>query len=419
MKLDRVDSMKTKNKNLLGVLRAVAVLFFVSQFAGCDSMLYNTPVDFRTNMVEVAAQERQLLGAQGAIVSVDRLETAPETLVDIATVLEAMFGTPDNPVVMPETGLDIEKIRRAAGAVWSDDQHNTGGLYRQHCVHCHGVSGGGDGPTARTLNPYPRDFRYGVFKFKSTDGPAKPTDDDLHRILESGIPGTAMPSFKLLRKDERDKLVEYVKYLAMRGETEKALIFQSLDSGEPIDFSRDNLLGDDVLGGVIEAWKEATEAVIVPETFPDSVDPDADGHTKALAASIRRGRELFYGAKANCFSCHGYAALGDGQTTDYDYWNKMIEKEWTGIGALPKRNIKPRNLRDNVFRGGRRPLDIYRRIYGGINGTPMPAAKASLVQGDDDQAVWDLVNYVRHLPYETDDTPKEDDVEEVPHRSRN
>ena len=425
--------MNKKNEFTLGKLHAAVVLLFVGSVVGCDELLYNTPVNFQPNMVEVASQERQLLGVQGKIASVDRLETSPETIVDIATALEAMFGTPDNPVVMPETGLDINKIRRAAGPVWSNTKteieeitgeppadadgkeapQSVGGLYRQHCVHCHGVTGAGDGPTARTLDPYPRDFRYGVFKFKSTDGPAKPTDEDLHRILYDGVPGTAMPSFKLLRVDERDALVEYVKYLSMRGETENRLIYQALDSGEPIDVSRDNLLGDEVLGGVVEAWDEAPEAVIVPKTFPDPKDPD--DHAKELEDSVRRGRVLFYG-KGGCAECHGYAALGDGQTNDHDFWNKMVEEEWTGIGALPRRNIKPRNLRDNIFRGGRRPIDVYRRIYGGINGTPMPGGKASLIKGDNDQEIWDLVNYVRHLPYETDLAPKE---EELPTRQRN
>ncbi|MCG8584912.1 MAG: cytochrome c [Pirellulales bacterium] len=403
MKVNCVNIKTTMRWHLLAVVLCLQ--------AGCDNLWLNTPVRFQPNLVEVAVQEKQLLGAQGKIVSIDRLETSPDTIVDIETAVEALFGTPDDPAVMPETGLDIAKLRRAAGPVWSDDKANTGGLYRQHCVHCHGVTGGGDGPTARTLNPYPRDFRYGVFKFKSTDGPARPTTEDLHRVLYDGIPGTAMPSFKLLRNDELDALVEYVKYLSMRGETEKALIFQALDSGEPIDTSRDNLLGDEVLGAVVENWNEAKDAIVYPKT----VQPE-DMPEKELMESIERGRKLYYTVKANCFSCHGYSARGDGVVNDYDFWNKMLQPEWTAIGALPKRHIIPRNLRDGVFRGGRRPLDVYRRIYSGINGSPMPAGKASLVQGDDDQAVWDLVNYVRNLPYELEELPQE---MEAPSRSRN
>ena len=71
--------------------------------------------------------------------------------------------------------------------------------------------------------------------------------------------------------------------------------------------------------------------------------------------------------------------------------------------ALPARTITPRNLRQNIYRGGRRPLDIYRRIYAGINGVPMPgvgpaspAPRGTLKP----QEIWNLVDYVRSLPYE-------------------
>ena len=40
--------------------------------------------------------------------------------------------------------------------------------------------------------------------------------------------------------------------------------------------------------------------------------------------------------------------------------------------------IKPRDLTSGVYRGGRRPLDIYRRIHAGIKGTPMPPFGAAL-----------------------------------------
>ena len=73
------------------------------------------------------------------------------------------------------------------------------------------------------MNPYPRDYRQGAFKFKSTARADKPTTDDLRRILRDGIAGTAMPSFLLLPDDEIDALIEYVKYLSYRGQTERWL----------------------------------------------------------------------------------------------------------------------------------------------------------------------------------------------------
>ena len=119
----------------------------------------------------------------------------------------ALFGTPEDPIFPyelldePEAGEELinpERLKIAAGAVSSDRQGKQHGLYREHCAHCHGVTGGGMGPTAATLNPYPRDFRMGKYKFKSTPLGKAPTRDDIRRILINGIPGTAMPSFRLL-----------------------------------------------------------------------------------------------------------------------------------------------------------------------------------------------------------------------------
>ena len=43
---------------------------------------------------------------------------------------------------------------------------------------------------------------------------------------------------------------------------------------------------------------------------------------RKLAESVTKGRDLFYGPKANCVKCHGPTALGDGQQDDYDDWSK-------------------------------------------------------------------------------------------------
>ena len=59
--------------------------------------------------------------------------------------------------------------------------------------------------------------------------------------------------------------------------------------------------------------------------------------------------------------------------------------------------IRPANLNRGVYKGGRRPLDIFWRIAKGINGAQMPAHYPSPL---DDKKVWDLVNFVLTLPYE-------------------
>jgi mono/diheme cytochrome c family protein len=379
--------------------------------AGCGR---TPPASYRLNMVEATKQR-----------------LTPEQERQVSTVLLAMFGTPDEPVALPETGLDEAKLRLASGPVRSDIVGRKNGLYREHCAHCHGVTGDGMGPTAAFLNPYPRDYRPGVFKFKSTERADKPTHADLIRILRNGIAGTSMPSFALLSEPQIDALVEYLKYLSIRGETELSLMrayFELDDDAKGILPETREFLVDETLTPIAEKWKSAAAAQIAVPDMPADID---------LAESIAKGKELFYGDKANCVKCHGVTGLGDGQANDYDDWNKAIveiNKEikgglakagetstsgmsaedaaehrkqvaWLGRfsqvvdgDALAPRTIPPRNLRLGVYRGGRRPLDLYYRIHAGINGAPMPAAKGTVPPED----IWHIVNYIRSLPYEFD-----------------
>jgi mono/diheme cytochrome c family protein len=183
----------------------------------------------------------------------------------------------------------------------------------------------------------------------------------------------------------------------------------------------------DRVKSVMEQWAAAEAAALAipkaPVLFPAS--PRAsDEEKEKVAASVRHGRELFYGTIANCIKCHGDSALGDGQTTDYDDWSKeFIEKgedrklidTYVSLGLLPPRTIRPRNLRLGVFRGGMRPIDIYWRIMNGIEGTPMPALANNVRQPSDPpeakklapEEIWDLVNYVRSLGYESINDPRE------------
>jgi mono/diheme cytochrome c family protein len=423
------------------------------------------PPQFHLNMVQVATND---------------VDEAYQR--EIASVLEAIFGTPDQPQVLPETGLDQTKLDLAAGPAWSTPEDVTHGLYRLHCVHCHGITGDGRGPTARFLDPYPRDYRKGVFKFKSTYASAKPTNDDLVRILHNGIPGTSMPSFSLLPATEVESLVEYVKYLAIRGEMETELVnyvAQELGEEEETDANGNPVLDDaghpkmvrlkldpaadadqaaaikDSLAAIVESWEAAKESVIVP--VADEI-PSDERTLQEVAKSVAAGHELFYSKRANCYTCHGPTALGDGQTTDYDDWTKDIvnlanlvdstKKTIETLSTAPEneteeqeasreqrieeneahlalmqevlaeqfkiRNAIPRNLRLGVYRGGRRRLDIFYRIHAGIKGVPMPGvgptepgAEGTLKESE----IWQLVDYVYSLPYEQASGPDQSQPE--------
>jgi mono/diheme cytochrome c family protein len=405
--------------------------------AGCGK---TPPASFRLNTVhatKTAAPEGDLQQSWTAW-SQDRQR-------QVATILEAMFGTPDQPIALAESGLDLAKLRLAAGPVRSDIVGRKNGLYREHCGHCHGISGDGMGPTAAFLNPYPRDYRPGKFKFKSTWRDAKPTHADLVRVLHDGIAGTSMPSFALLAPSQVDALAEYVRYLSIRGETEAALFTyaeQELTGDEQLPTTREFLI-DEVLSPIVEKWQAAEDSRIPIAALPAGVDFSRPGDDPANQESVARGRALFHG-DGGCVKCHGVTALGDGQANDYDDWNKAIVEaskevaggleasrdastsdmspdtlaehrtraEWLHAfaevlegDALRPRTIPPRNLRQGIYRGGRRPLDLYRRLYTGINGAPMPGVGPSGPGGKGsvaDAEIWHIVNYIRSLPYEFD-----------------
>jgi mono/diheme cytochrome c family protein len=280
-------------------------------------------------------------------------------------------------------------------------------LYQQQCLHCHGVSGDGQGPTSAFLWPRPRDFRRGIFKFTSTTG-AKPTRDDLRRILVNGVPNTAMPSFEALMSPEQiEQVLDYLIYLTLRGETEQALIYEASaleDADAPTAFDPDILA--DITGQQFDLWRMADDEVLQP---PPRVPSSPE--------SIARGKELYLGhtpEKLQCAGCHGNHAKGDGLSfvpkkvfDDVVFRGKPIEGYPEAIQKLWKEGslddwgepLRPANLNNGsatMYKGGRRPIDIYWRIAKGINGAKMPAHSSALTP----EQIWDLVNFILALPYQ-------------------
>ena len=225
-------------------------------------------------------------------------------------------------------------------------------------MHCHGITGDGDGPTAAFLNPYPRDYRRGWFKYKSTRRDDEPTTENLLRIVTDGIQGTAMPAFKLYPQVDREALVEYVKYLSMRGQMELALdryVANNLTKEtDPVPSDPAFLQGQ--LSTIAEAVARSRLQVAVGDRPDDMKIRQASpipsrGKRPAIGRSPSAGR-CFCNEKpgvarlptaeedikyfgGGCIKCHGPTELGDGQTTDYDDWTKQIwgKEAWNGKDA--------------------------------------------------------------------------------------
>src|SRR5687768_5271762 len=85
-------------------------------------------------------------------------------------------------------------------------------VYDRWCAGCHGADGKGVGPGAARMLPRPRDFTRAQYQIRTTASGELPTDADIRRIIDFGMPGTAMPGWEeILTENERDELVTYLK----------------------------------------------------------------------------------------------------------------------------------------------------------------------------------------------------------------
>jgi mono/diheme cytochrome c family protein len=286
---------------------------------------------------------------------------------ELAHFLSETFGSPGQPIVLG----DEEINSLAAGLGLTSERLGAGSkLFRERCQECHGLSGDGRGPTAPWLTPHPRDFRAGMFKFTSTG--KKPTRADLFHTLTNGLKPTAMPSFGMRTEEERERLIDYVTFLSVRGKTELEVLRTLLVHGE------DGLSGDvateaaTVLKSELKAWA-AADSQVIPATPPNYADGSPE-----LAESIRRGQALFVDPKGGaCATCH--INYGKEAKFQYDVWGTRL---------------KPADLTDVRRKGGDAAEQLYRRIRGGIPPSNMPAAT-----GLTDAQTWDVAHFLRALPY--------------------
>ena len=125
-------------------------------------------------------------------------------------------------------------------------------------------------------------------------------------------------------------------------------------------------------------WAQAPQRVFVPPPRDEAAIAQADGAKLFAGAPDKEGK-----MRVECMKCHGPTALGDGASAfeSFDEWNKpkwnlrdpeVIAQRFN----LPLQRLQPRNLRLGIYRGGRRPVDLFRRIALGIFPSAMPAHAA-------------------------------------------
>jgi mono/diheme cytochrome c family protein len=227
--------------------------------------------------------------------------------------------------------------------------------YTLYCRACHGDKGDGNGPSSFGLRPPPRDFTKAQFKFGwVVDG--LPHDDDLRRIVKSGLHGTAMLAWGMPDR-ELDPILAYIKTFNAAAWNETGLGTQ----------------------------------VVAP------ADPWAGRADEAQA----RGKQLYHG-KAQCWTCHpAYVAKQElydiRQSADfrpglYDAEPKKSQFAKNGHDVI----ILPPDFTFSQLRSIRDDhalTDTFSLIAAGIPGTAMPTWTGSLP----DEDIWAIAHYVDSL----------------------
>jgi mono/diheme cytochrome c family protein len=256
--------------NTLFIRTLLSVALLAMTLAGCRPVAAPqfTPSAPVTALDDEAAddEERQLYRGLQDQISKELLQRA---------------GTPLSPLVIGDANADRSQLLRGAD------------VYATRCQQCHGVNGDGLGAQALFLNPRPRDYTKGIFKFTSTPYGAKPRRSDLIQTLRRGVTGTSMPSFADLAPEDVNAVVDYVIYLSQRGELENELVLLAQDEGE---INPEYV--DESVTGIVDRWREAQSQLVMPLTPMPAF----------TAESIAKGHELFL--TQACNKCHGVNGRG-------------------------------------------------------------------------------------------------------------
>lgn len=393
--------------NLIGFVTLIfAVCIFTT--SGCsnnydaypDDVVYPFRADLIVDEVPKLTHDRlpgpgQLDKAIGQIKELGGKTFSPKDLpenlrTELDTELQLTFGSPYKPSV--GISAHTETIALAKSLKLDDETLAAGSkLYRRNCLHCHGLAGDGRGPTGPWVNPHPRDFRQGKFKFISSNpggNKIKPRREDILRSLKAGVEGTSMPAFGLLGEQALEQLTSYVLHLSLRGEVEfettRTLLkkknsvtelFELLPDEEPAKETVQEFVKL-YLKDLLKAYRKADAKGIEPASYPNFSDAE-------MLESVKRGYHLFSSSASDafgCVSCH--QDFGRQPLYQYDDWGTLV---------------RPSNLTLSIYRGGRRPVDLYWRIKRGIPPSKMPAV--TVPANEESQKIWDLVNFIEALPF--------------------
>ena len=227
-------------------------------------------------------------------------------------------------------------------------------LFLRHCAECHGANGDGWGERHEITYARPRSFMSARFKLSTTENRI-PSNEDLERTIRRGMPGSGMPSWSQLDREEISALARFVRELGVA----------------PLRVAFDRQVAEGRLS------REEADLRLAEKTVPGPpvlISPE----TELTPEGEERGQRIYLEA---CAACHGPAGDSPPGLLMTD-----LEGNW----------LPPTSLSKGVFKGGFEGERIYARIVKGIDGTAMPAFEGAY----SGEQLWNLVHYVQLLSTE-------------------
>jgi mono/diheme cytochrome c family protein len=195
------------------------------------------------------------------------------------------------------TAVDLRPLLKPTPKLLAEGKQ----VFAANCAPCHGIDGYGNGPRAAGLNPPPRNYHTGVFRY----GTSVLT---MYHTVTNGSPGTSMPSFVALSPEERMAVIHYIRQNFI---PKKALQHNTPAQLEAIETPASNApaalpplqpvpngprIPIAVAMQIVAQEAAATPPAPMAAAPPDNVTPD-----------VRQGKAIY---QTRCQSCHGLVGQG-------------------------------------------------------------------------------------------------------------